>query len=66
MGEARLIEKEIARLLPGSVGKCPGEEATASTYAQHWADSNANPEPEPESISFGRWKGRNSRNSKGK
>jgi len=39
-------QKEIAGLLIGSVDDCPQEEAVALLYAQHWADSNANPDPE--------------------
>jgi len=39
-------EEEIARILSGSTENFPEEEAIALIYAQHWADSNANPEPE--------------------
>ncbi len=39
-------QKEITGLLTGSVDNCPPEEAVALLYAQHWADSNANPDPE--------------------
>lgn len=38
--------EEITRLLSGSMESFPEEEAIALIYAQHWADSNANPEPE--------------------
>jgi len=38
--------EEIARLLSSSVETCPEDEAVALIYAQHWADSNANPKPE--------------------
>ncbi len=38
--------EEISRLLSGDVDACPEEEATAVIYAQHWAESDANPEPE--------------------
>jgi AhpD family alkylhydroperoxidase len=38
--------EEITRLLSSSVGNCPEDEAIALLYAQHWADSNANPQPE--------------------
>lgn len=37
---------EIARLLSSSVEACPEDEAVALLYAQHWADSDANPQPE--------------------
>jgi AhpD family alkylhydroperoxidase len=39
-------QKEITGLLIGSVDNCPQEETVALLYAQHWADSNANPDPE--------------------
>ena len=39
-------QNEITGLLTGSVDDCPREEAVALLYAQHWADSNANPDPE--------------------
>jgi AhpD family alkylhydroperoxidase len=38
--------EEITRLLSSSVENCPEDEAIALIYAQHWADSNANPQPE--------------------
>ena len=38
--------EEIIRLLSSSVGDCPEDESIALIYAQHWADSNANPQPE--------------------
>ena len=38
--------EEMASLLSGSVEGCPEEEAIALIYAQHWVDSNADPEPE--------------------
>jgi len=37
---------EAAALLSGSLEACPPEEAVALLYAQHWAESNANPEAE--------------------
>lgn len=41
------IEKEeIAALLMGSVNNCPKDEAIALIYAQHWADSDGNPNTE--------------------
>ena len=38
--------EEAAALLAGSLETCPPEEAVALLYAQHWAESNANPDPE--------------------
>lgn len=38
--------EEMASLLSGNVENCPEEEAIALIYAQHWADSNADPESE--------------------
>jgi AhpD family alkylhydroperoxidase len=38
--------EEIKRLLSGDVDDCPEEEAVAVIYAQHWAESDANPDPE--------------------
>jgi AhpD family alkylhydroperoxidase len=41
------IDKDqITKLLSNSVENCPEDEAVALIYAQHWADSNANPQPE--------------------
>ncbi len=37
---------EISRLLAGDIANCPEEEAVAVIYAQHWAESEGNPEPE--------------------
>ncbi len=37
---------EISRLLEGDVADCPGDEAAAVLFAQHWAESNARPDPE--------------------
>jgi AhpD family alkylhydroperoxidase len=39
-------DKEAAALLAGSLEMCPSEEAIALLYAQHWAESNANPDAE--------------------
>jgi AhpD family alkylhydroperoxidase len=39
-------QQEAAALLAGSLEPCPPEEAVALLYAQHWAESNANPETE--------------------
>jgi len=39
-------KEEIARILSGDVGSFPEEEDVALLYAQHWADSNADPDPE--------------------
>ena len=41
-----VAEEEIQKLLAGSVDDCPGDEAVAVLYAQHWADSDAQPDPE--------------------
>ena len=38
--------EEAAALLAGSFAVCPPEEALALLYAQHWAESNANPDTE--------------------
>jgi AhpD family alkylhydroperoxidase len=38
--------EEAAALLAGSLEVCPPEEAVALLYAQHWAESNTNPEAE--------------------
>jgi AhpD family alkylhydroperoxidase len=41
------VDREDAvALLAGSLETCPPEEAVALLYAQHWAESNANPDPE--------------------
>ena len=39
-------QEEIVNLLSGDFKDCPKEEVTAILYAQHWAESNANPDPE--------------------
>jgi len=39
-------QQEAAALLAGSMETCPPEEAVALLYAQHWAESNANPDAE--------------------
>jgi len=38
--------EEAVALLAGSLEMCPPEEAMALLYAQHWAESNANPDTE--------------------
>jgi AhpD family alkylhydroperoxidase len=38
--------EEAVALLAGSLEMCPPEEAVALLYAQHWAESNANPDVE--------------------
>jgi AhpD family alkylhydroperoxidase len=38
--------EEAMALLAGSLEMCPTEEAIALLYAQHWAESNANPNTE--------------------
>ena len=37
---------EIRELLSGGVSNCPDDETVAVMYAQHWAESNAQPDPE--------------------
>ena len=39
-------QQEATALLAGSLETCPPEEAVALLYAQHWAESNANPDTE--------------------
>ncbi len=39
-------EAEVESLLSGVVDCCPEEEAAAILYAQHWAETDANPDPE--------------------
>ncbi len=41
-----ITAKEISQLLSGDVDDCPEEEAVAVIYAQHWAESDAQPDPE--------------------
>ncbi len=41
-----LTAEGVTTLLDGTVEGCPAEEALAVLYAQHWADSGANPTPE--------------------
>ena len=41
-----LEQEEATALLSGSLEMCPPEEAVALLYAQHWAESNANPDAE--------------------
>ena len=41
-----LDQEEIAALLSSTMESCPEEYAIAVLYAQHWAESNANPDPE--------------------
>ncbi len=36
--------QEASKLLEGSVDNCPPEEAPALLYAQHWAESDGNPD----------------------
>jgi AhpD family alkylhydroperoxidase len=38
--------EEVGKLLAGDFKDCPEEESIAVLYAQHWAESNANPDPE--------------------
>jgi AhpD family alkylhydroperoxidase len=41
-----LAPEEINQLLSGDVDNCPEEEAVAVIYAQHWAETDAQPDPE--------------------
>jgi len=41
-----VTQEEIGQLLSGDTDVCPKEEGLAVIYAQHWAESNANPGPE--------------------
>ena len=41
---AGISEAEVEALLSGVVDDCPSEEAAAVFYAQHWAESDANPD----------------------
>jgi AhpD family alkylhydroperoxidase len=41
-----VAKEEVARLLTGVMEDCPEEYSIAVLYAQHWADSNANPDLE--------------------
>ncbi|MEA3341415.1 MAG: carboxymuconolactone decarboxylase family protein [Chloroflexota bacterium] len=43
---AGISEAEVELLLSGVVDRCPVEESAAVLYAQHWAESDANPDPE--------------------
>lgn len=44
--KAGLPEAELQKLLAGVVDDAPAEELPALLYAQHWAESDANPDPE--------------------
>ena len=46
LGESGVDGEEAAALLAGIMETCSPEEAVAILYAQHWAESNANPNPE--------------------
>ncbi len=41
-----ISEAEIRAIGDGLLDRCPVEELTALCYAQHWAETNANPAPE--------------------
>jgi AhpD family alkylhydroperoxidase len=41
-----MSREEVRGLLEGDVGDCPEEELPAVLYAQHWAESGADPNPE--------------------
>lgn len=41
-----IAPEEIRELLSGGISNCPDEEAVALMYAQHWAESNADPDLE--------------------
>ena len=40
-----LSKEETEMLLNGVIDNCPDKEITALFYAQHWADTDANPDP---------------------
>ena len=40
-----LSKEETEMLLKGVIDNCPEKEITALFYAQHWADTDANPDP---------------------
>ncbi len=44
--KAGLPESELQKLLVGIVDDAPTDELPALLYAQHWAESDANPDPE--------------------
>jgi len=44
--KAGLPESELQKLLVGVVDDAPADELPALLYAQHWAESDANPDPE--------------------
>ena len=44
--KAKVPQEEIDMLLSGSVDGCPREEAVALLYAQHWAESDGDPDSE--------------------
>lgn len=44
--KAELSEAEIEAMLAGTVENAPAEELPALLFAQHWAESDANPDPE--------------------
>jgi AhpD family alkylhydroperoxidase len=41
-----ISQEEVESLLSGNFDDCPEDEVMAIFYAQHWAESNANPDPE--------------------
>ena len=41
-----ISKEEIRAIGDGLLDKCPAEELTALCYAQHWAETNAQPTPE--------------------
>jgi len=41
-----LSKTEISGLLSGDVSGCPEDEAVAVIFAQHWAETNTQPDPE--------------------
>ena len=43
---AGVSEREVEALLSGVVDDCPSEEEAVVFYAQHWAETDANPDPE--------------------
>lgn len=42
---AGIADDDVGRFLAGDLEDVPAEEAKAVSYAQHWADADANPDP---------------------
>lgn len=43
---AGLTEAEVTALAQGDLQSCPSDQAVALLYAQHWADTDGDPDPE--------------------